>query len=145
MPPGGKPCQGNAAPVSRVPGTITDGGNVLFTALLGGAGTFNLANGAIATFNAGAASGSLANFVSTAGTLDLRSPLSFLATISGFGGNDAIDLLATKSTGYSFNNNVLKIVSGTKSVASLTFTSGYTSADFSVGTDNNGGTMVKYL
>ncbi len=125
-------------------GTILDNGNVIFNAQPAGAGIVELANTASATFNAGAASGSMLQFLGAAGTLSLASPQQFAAAIKGFGGSDAIDLLATKETGYGFANNVLTVSNGSSTVASLNFTGSYSTANFAFGGDGNGGTMITF-
>jgi hypothetical protein len=111
------------------------------------AGTGTLQIGATGTLSLllGAGTGQTADFLASTGLLDLTKPVDFTGLITGFGGGDVIDLLKTRETSYGFSNNVLTITDGTTTEASLHFSSGYTLADFSVTSDLNGGTFIKFV
>jgi hypothetical protein len=110
-------------------------------------GTGNLQIGATGTLSLllGAGAGQTVDFLAGTGLLDLTVPIDFTGLITGFAGGDTIDLLKAPETSYGFSNNVLTISDGTKTQASLHFASGYTSADFSVTSDMNGGTLIKFV
>jgi hypothetical protein len=92
----------------------------------------------------GAATGQLADFLATTGLLDLNSPAAFHGLIAGFGGADAIDLIATAATGETFSQGVLSIDNGSKVVASLRLEGSYTTSDFHLSNDGLGGTMITF-
>ncbi len=112
---------------------------------VGGTGTLQIGATGTMSLLLGAGTGQTADFLASAGLLDLTKPIDFKGVISGFGGGDVIDLLKAPETSYSFSNNVLTIKNGTTTEASLHFSSGYTLADFSVTSDLNGGTFVKFV
>src|SRR5208282_2316622 len=72
--------------------------------------------------------------------LALGAPGQFAPTIDGFSKGDTIDLLHTAVTSLSFANNVLTIMNGSTNVATLDITGNYTTSDFTLASDNNGGT-----
>jgi hypothetical protein len=80
------------------------------------------------------------DFLAATGLLDLAKPLDFPGTISGFGGGDQIDLLKTAETGFSYTNNLLTVVDGTKTVAALAFSGA--SNSFLFAGDAHGGTPI---
>jgi hypothetical protein len=133
-------------------GTLTNNGSIDASAGLltvkdtvGGTGTLQIGATGTLSLLLGAGTGQTAAFLASTGLLDLTQPIDFNGLISGFGGSDVIDLLKTRETSYSFSNNVLTIEDGTTTEASLHFRSGYTLADFSVTSDQNGGTFVKFV
>jgi hypothetical protein len=85
------------------------------------------------------------DFLTSSGALDLAAPLSFAGTIDGFGGSDVIDLLKTASTSETFASGVLTVQDNGATVASLHFAGSYTTADFMLSSDNNGGTNITYV
>jgi hypothetical protein len=111
------------------------------------AGTGVLQIGATGTMSLllGAGTGQTVDFLASTGLLDLTKPIDFTGLINGFAGSDVIDLLKAPETSFGFSNNVLTIMDGTKTEASLHFGGGYNLADFSVTKDTNGGTIVKFV
>jgi len=112
---------------------------------VGGTGTLQIGATGTMSLLLGAGTGQTVDFLAGTGLLDLTSPNSFTGVISGFGGSDVIDLLQTPETSYGFSNNVLTIKNGSTTEASLHFSSGYTLADFSVTSDLNSGTFIKFV
>jgi fibronectin-binding autotransporter adhesin len=113
----------NAASVS------VGSGKMVFLNPVSGAGTVSIASGATAAFEAGAAA---------------TQNLSFLGTIIGFTGADKIDLLNTAATKLTYSGNQLKVLNGTTTVATLTFSGAYTSNNFVLGSDNSGGSLITW-
>ncbi len=133
-------------------GTLTNNGTIDAAAgtlsvkdTVGGTGMLQIGATGTMSLLLGAGTGQTVDFLASTGLLDLTKPIDFNGVISGFGGSDVIDLLKTPETSYGFSNNVLTIKNGTATEASLHFSSGYTLADFSVTSDTNGGTFVKFV
>ena len=133
-------------------GTLTNNGTIdassgLLTVkdTVGGTGTLQIGATGTMSLLLGAGTGQTVDFLAGTGLLDLTKPIDFTGLITGFAGGDVIDLLKAPETGYSFSNNVLTINDGANIEASLHCGSGYTSADFSVTKDMNGGTFIKFV
>jgi hypothetical protein len=73
-------------------------------------------------------------------TLALASPGKMIATISGFGTTDMIDLLGITATG-SFANGILTLTGPHGGHAALHFAGSYASG-FTIGSDGRGGTAI---
>jgi hypothetical protein len=112
---------------------------------VGGNGTLQI--GAMATLSLlqGAGTGQTVDFLASTGLLDLTNPNSFKGLISGFGGSDTIDLLNAPATGFFVSGGVLTVRNGATTQASLNFGSSYTASDFSLTSDTNGGTFIKFV
>jgi hypothetical protein len=127
-------------------GTITAAsGLTAFSALLGGSGAVQIGAAGTLSLLAGASAGQTVDFLASTGALDLTKPSTFLGTISGFGGSDAIELVNTKETGFGFTNGILTVMDGTKTVATLDFSGSYTKTDFALGSDGHGGTAITFV
>jgi hypothetical protein len=127
-------------------GTIdASAGTLSVNNTVGGTGTLQIDAAGTMSLLLGAGAGQTVDFLATTGLLNLTTPTDFKGVITGFGGSDVIDLLQTPETSYGFSNNVLTIKNGTTTEANLHFSSGYTLADFSVTSDLNGGTFVKFV
>jgi len=85
------------------------------------------------------------DFLTTSGLMDLTAPLGFAGTVAGFGTGDTIDLINTAETSFNFAAGVLTVKNGTAVVASLKFAGTYTTADFALTTDNNGGHLITFV
>jgi hypothetical protein len=85
-------------------------------------------------------------FTASTGTLALTAPGSFSAgPITGFAGNDVIDLVGTQATGLSYSGSSTTgtlTVSGGGPIASLSFNGDYTTASFTAVSDGHGGTDI---
>ncbi len=126
-------------------GTVADsGGSLVLTGAVGGTGTLTVGAGAAVSVLGGASLGQTVDLLSSGGDLTLKSPLSLLGTIGGFGGSDVITLTKTAETGYNFAGGVLTITDGSSTVASLTFAGSYSMQDFSVATNTHGNTVISY-
>ncbi len=121
----------------------TGGGTLVLDCSVTGSGTLDIAS--TGTVSLSSSFSQAADFLTSTGTLDLTTPLDFASLISGFTGSDLIDLINTAETSWSFGSGVLTIKDGTTAVANLHFGSGYTKADFAVGSDHNGGTAITFV
>jgi hypothetical protein len=115
----------------------------------------NAANGAAINIQDGAlsevtgASSSAANFLGSTGTLQLDDAQGFTGTISGFTGADRIDLVGIMCAGASFDwqasadgtGGTLSVTDGALT-AKLALLGQYVAANFSLGVDGHGGTIV---
>jgi hypothetical protein len=116
-----------------------------FSALLGGNGALQIGAEGTLSLLAGALGGQTVDFLASTGALDLTKPASFLGTISGFGGSDAIELVKTKETSFGFSHGALTVMDGKATVATLDFAGSYTTSDFALGSDGHGGTAVTFI
>jgi hypothetical protein len=127
-------------------GTIDAAAGVLkIETAVSGSGTLDVGAGGTLSLLAGAATGQTLSFLSTNGLLDLTKPIDFKSLITGFGASDQIDLLKTKETSFSYDNNTLTVLDGHKTEASLHFSGSYTQSDFTLTTDGHGGTLIKFV
>ncbi len=132
--------------------TLTNNGTIDASAGLlsvkdtvGGTGILQIGATGTISLLLGAGTGQSVDFLASSGLLDLTKPIDFTGMITGFAGSDVIDLLKAPATSYGFSNNVLTIDNGTTTEASLHFSSGYSLADFSISSDMNGGTFIKFV
>jgi len=72
------------------------------------------------------------DFLSGSGLLELGQATEFAGLIGNFMQADQIDLLYSTETSWSFANNILTVMDGQTTEASLHFAAGYTQSDFSV-------------
>ena len=109
-------------------------------------GTGSAVIGAGATLEAsGALDASSITFASGGGgTLLLGAPAEVGGAISGFKAGDLIDLKNLIATSLTFMSHTLTLENGTTTVATLTFAGNYTSANFTLSSDHNGGTDIGY-
>jgi hypothetical protein len=112
---------------------------------VGGTGTLQIGATGTMSLLLGAGAGQTVEFLASTGLLDLTKPIDFNGLITGFGGSDTIDLLNTPATGFFVSGGVMTVRNGAKTEATLNFGSSYTSADFSVTSDMNGGTIIKFV
>jgi hypothetical protein len=89
------------APLDNDGGNVDTYGNLSLWGAVTGSGTFNIETGNTLEFGSSIATGAAVAFAGTTGTLQLDNSAAFAATISGFTGNDVIDLtdLAYASSG----------------------------------------------
>jgi hypothetical protein len=112
---------------------------------VGGTGTLQIGATATMSLLLGAGTGQTADFLASTGLLDLTKPIDFKGLITDFGGSDTIDLLNAPATGFFVSGGVLTVRNGANTEANLNFGSSYTSADFSLTSDLNGGTFIKFV
>ena len=131
-------------------GTVTNNGAMTASGMLsvasqvGGSGTLNIAAGGTLSLLAGSGTGETVNFLAGTGLLDLTKPATFLGHIAGFGASDHIDLLKQAATSVSYVNGTLSVLNAGKTVASLTFSGNYTSANFAVNSDGHNGSIITF-
>jgi hypothetical protein len=75
-------------------------------------------------------------------TVTLDNPAAFTGTISGFSKGDFIDLTGRAATDVSYAGRVLTVLNGPTVVATLNLVGSYTSADFTLSPDGQGGTDI---
>jgi hypothetical protein len=110
-----------------------------------GAGTLTLDSGGIVTADH-ALSVTNVDFASGGHeTLVLDAPTSTTSTFSGFAANDKIDLANLVATSASFSAGTLTLLDGSSTVATLLLDGSYTSANFTLTSDGNSGTDIKYV
>jgi hypothetical protein len=110
-----------------------------------GAGTLTLDSGGIVTADLPL---SVTNVDFASGgheTLVLDAPTSTTSTFTGFAANDKIDLANLVATTASFSAGTLTLLDGSSTVATLLLDGSYTSANFTLTSDGNGGTDIKYV
>ena len=81
---------------------------------------------------------------SNGGTLLLGAPTEVMGTLSGFAARDVIDLKNLVATSLTFMGGTLTLEHGTTVVDSLVFAGSYTSANFTLKSDHNGGTDIGF-
>jgi hypothetical protein len=121
------------------------GGSVRFAEAVTGVGTLAIGAASVLGLQAGAGAGQMVDFLGGSGALDLVHPLDFAGVIAGFGGNDRIDLVATVATAFDYAGGVLTVQDGGIVVAALRLQGSYTQADFKLGADGHGGTVVTFV
>jgi hypothetical protein len=109
-------------------------------------GVGSLALGADGTLNlvAGSDAGQTVDFLGNA-ILGLSAAGAFAGHISGFRGNDVIDLVGTLADNKSFAGGVLTLSVGATPVAHLQFNGAYSTSSFSLSSDHAGGTLVHFV
>lgn len=105
-------------------------------------GTIDLVKTGAVEMAGSVAAGQSLLFTETGGFLKLDDPAGFAALISGFKAGDTIDLVLTAADGKSFANHQLTITDGGNVVATLDFQGKFTTNDFTLSTDHNGGTDI---
>jgi hypothetical protein len=127
-------------------GTALDAaGSLTFASNLTGSGSVTIDSGATVTTGASVAVASLVFAAGGAEQLILDAPTAVTSTLSGFGTGDTIDLVHLLANSASFANGTLSLLEGTSVVASLTLAGNYTSNNFTLASDNNGGTTIVYV
>jgi hypothetical protein len=115
-----------------------------FLSSVGGTGTIGIASDATAALLGGSAATQKVSFQASGGELDLGKPASFYGTIVNFGTMDKIDLLTTQATSLAFAGGKLTVDNGMTPVASLSFNGAYTTSNFVLGLDGNGGSVIRW-
>jgi hypothetical protein len=128
-----------AATALDAAGSLTFAGNVT------GSGSVTIDSGATVTAGGNLHVASLVFGAGGAEQLILDAPTAVTSTLSGFGTGDTIDLVNLIANGVSFANGTLSLLEGTSVVASLTLAGNYTSNNFTLASDNNGGTTIAYV
>ena len=121
------------------------GGAVSLARSVSGTGALEISAASTFSLLDGAGSGQTADFLATSGALDLGNPLNLAGTIANFAGSDVIDLLKTASTSETFAAGVLTVQDNGATVASLHFTGSYTTGDFALTSDGNGGSLITFV
>jgi large repetitive protein len=117
-------------------------GSLDIAAAVTGLGSFTIDSGALLEFGASVASGSIITFQGTAATLKLDDVAHFTGSVTGFALGDTIDLVGIGSANISVTNpGSLQIGYGAGSIA---LGGNYNPADFTVGSDGQGGTDVTW-
>jgi hypothetical protein len=122
-------------------GTITADGALLLYGSVTGAGTLAVANNAKLTLQAAVGPGQTLSFAGPNGVAEFNDVGAFNNndTITGFSGNDVLDLASTTATGATWDNDTLTI---TTTDAPITVEGNYAADAFFVHPDGAGGTDV---
>ena len=124
--------------------TATDATLILDEAV-SGVGKLDLGAGGALTLVGGPDAGQTVDFLGNNATLDLLPAGDFGGHISGFGAHDLIDLPDTIVNHQSFFGGVLTLSDGLTPVAHLNFNGAYSTSSFSLTTDHNGGTLIRFV
>ena len=113
-------------------------GSLDVAAVVTGLGSFTIDSGSLLEFATSVAAGSVVAFEGTAATLKLDNVAQFGGSVTGFTSGDTIDLVGISPANVSVSNpGSLQIGYGTGSIA---LGGNYNPADFTIGTDGQGGT-----
>jgi len=145
---GGSQITGNgtvsAATIANAGLIDASGGTLVISGSITGTGSAHILSGAKLEFLGGAVSTQTVTFESGANTLSLGDAAGFGAHILDFGTGDAIDLLGSTATTLSFSSGALTIDDGTTKIAKLVIKGSYTTANFKLTSDHNGGSLISY-
>jgi hypothetical protein len=128
--------------------TPVTGATLMLDKPVSGVGNLDLGAGGTLALVGGPDAGQTVGFLGNLGisaTLELLTPGDFGGHISGFGGNDLIDLVNTVALNKSFAGGVLTLSDGATPVAHLNFNGAYSTSSFSLSPDHHGGTLVHFV
>jgi hypothetical protein len=108
----------------------------------GAHGVIDLASHGIAEFDGAVATGQKFVFKDATGTVLLDDPKAFRATIAGFRAGDVIDITGEKADGVVCANGKLQVTEHGKTVADLRLAGNFTTSEFVLASDGNGGTDI---
>ena len=110
---------------------------------LAGTGTDSIDADTTLQLDGAVTGGQTVTFAGSDGILAVEEPSVFAATISGFAAADLIDLFGITATAVSYQANVLTVLNGATTVASLNLAGNYAgNTDFEVSSDGVGGTRI---
>ena len=121
------------------------GYSISFDNGVGGKGVMEVGSGGTLSLLAGSSSQQTVEFLSSNAQLALTNPLEFSGVLTDFGTGDTIDLVQQAATGFSFTNNVLTVVDGSTTVATLSFNGGYGDNSFAITPDGHGGSTISFV
>jgi hypothetical protein len=137
--------------VSDFPSALTNTGTMAATnatlildEAVSGVGKLDLGAGGALTL-VGTDAGQTVDFLGKHATLDLLPVGDFGGHTEGFGANDLIDLADAIVNHESFGGGVLTLSDGLTPVAHLNFNGAYSTPNFSLSTDHNGGTLIHFV
>ena len=132
-----------SAPIVNSGSIEAQSGILQITGAVTGTGAEQINSGATLELDAAVSSGQTIAFETNIGTLALTTPSGFAAAILGFAAGNEIDLIGVTATAVSYQSNVLTVLNGTTTVASLNLSGSYSSdTDFEVVSDGNGGSLI---
>jgi hypothetical protein len=133
----------NKATTAAGQSLAADGGSLTFAKAITGAGAIEAGAKGTLVVDASAAATLAMSFTGAGATLALASASKFAATVSGFAASDVIDLLAVTATSATLGaGDLLTIMDGGVTVATLQLAGDYTGDAFSVASDHHSGTDV---
>jgi hypothetical protein len=110
---------------------------------LAGTGTDSIDADTTLQLDGAVTGGQTVTFAGSDGILAVEEPSVFAATISGFAAADLIDLFGITATAVSYQSNILTVMNGATTVASLNLAGNYAgNTDFEVSSDGVGGTRI---
>jgi hypothetical protein len=131
------------APIADSGTIVAQGATLTLATAASGAGTITIDSGATLVAASGLSVASVA-FAAGSEALALATPSAVTSTLSGFGAGDLIDLLHITATSLKFLGDTLTIKDGKTVIGALTLQGSYTTADFALMSDNNGGTEIAF-
>jgi len=123
---------------------IAQGGKLVFNHGVSGSGTVTLDNGATVIAHGDLSMGTLA-FAGGNATLMVTAADLETTSIAGFGASDVIDLEKFQAGSLSFSGHTLTLDHAGTAVAEFTFDGNYTSGNFMLSSDGNGGVDLKFM
>lgn len=123
---------------------IANGGTLVVSGSITGTGNLQIASGAALQLDSAAAVTQNVVFGANANELLLQTPSSLAARILDFATGDSIDLLGKTATKLVYAGGALTVSNGTALVAKLEIKGSYTTANFKLATDHNGGELISY-
>ena len=120
------------------------GGTLAVAGSITGTGSIGIQSGATLQLSSAAVATQTIQFDNGPNTLALANPAQLAAHIIDFGTGDAIDLLAKAATKLSYASGALTVSNGSTLVAKLAIQGSYTTANFKLGSDTHGGSLISY-
>jgi hypothetical protein len=120
------------------------GGTLAVAGSITGTGSIGIQSGATLQLSSAAVATQTIQFDNGPNTLALANPAQLAAHIIDFGTGDAIDLLAKAATKLSYASGALTVSNGSTLVAKLAIKGSYTTANFKLGSDTHGGSLISY-
>jgi hypothetical protein len=127
-------------------GIVAQGGTLAVTGSVSGGGSLAIASHATVSVTGGVSNSSLVFLSGGHEEAIFGTPTAVSARISGFTlTTDVMDLTGFVATKESVSGHTMTLTRSGGSAAHLTFAGSYTSAQFSIGTDSHGGTLLKFV
>ena len=134
-----------ATTIANAGSILASGGTLMVTGSITGTGGMQILSGATLKLESAVVATQTIAFESGANTLALADPSQLNARIVDFATGDAFDLLSKASTTLSYAAGALTISNSTTLVAKLELKGSYTTANFKLGSDGHGGSLISYV
>ncbi len=124
---------------------VASGGTLVVAGSITGTGAMHIQSGSTLELTGSSASNQTIQFESGANQLVLGDAAQVSSHIRDFATGDAVDLLSDPSTTLSYAAGALTVLNGTTQVAKLEIKGSYSAANFKLGTDGHGGSLISYV